>query len=433
MNQFLSLFFFLVLMTSSCVPAQNNANTSKGIFKVYPKEKYVKDLNQLIYLLKENHPIPFEFTNEEDFLTLVTTQRNAIDSTTAIGEFYWICRKIVAAIGCGHTRVTNPRIQFPDSLRFPIQAQFIDSKLFVINSLTNGIYLNKGDEILTINGQNVAKIKAEIFKYLPADGQNQSNKDAIFNRYFNAFLSYHLGLPEKYVLEIVGKEEAITLNQSKVYPSIPTNSLTCEEQLCFKIENEKTAQMTIKGFVFYDRNFGQFKSFIDTSFEQLNQKKIKHLILDLRGNGGGSPLCTSYLLEHLSEKEFPYFMEESFIEPVSPNPNSFKGEVYILMDGFCFSSTPHFLALAKFHKIGTLIGTEAGGTYTCNDNSQTFELPHTKLSLRVARNTFQVAVNGFPKDKGVMPDITISPSLEDLINGKDRVVEFTMEKIDSLN
>ncbi len=82
------------------------------------------------------------------------------------------------------------------------------------------------------------------------------------------------------------------------------------------------------------------------------------------------------------------------------------------------------MALIKYHKIGTLVGSELGCTYTCNDNSVSTFLKHTGNVARVARATFAVAVKDMKADQGVLPDHPVGFSVEDLVNGVDSEMEF---------
>jgi hypothetical protein len=48
------------------------------------------------------------------------------------------------------------------------------------------------------------------------------------------------------------------------------------------------------------------------------------------------------------------------------------------------------------------------------------------------RGTFATAVRGLPDDRGIIPDIIVEPSVKDLINGRDPMMEVAFEMIDSL-
>jgi C-terminal processing protease CtpA/Prc len=111
----------------------------------------------------------------------------------------------------------------------------------------------------------------------------------------------------------------------------------------------------------------------------------------------------------------------------------FEGNLYTLINGNCFSSTGHLCALMKYYHIGKFIGTETDGTYTCNDNSTYASLNNTGIQLKIARNSFSVAVKGIPRFKGISPDFPVENRLEDNIAGRDSVKLFALDLIKNEN
>ena len=178
-----------------------------------------------------------------------------------------------------------------------------------------------------------------------------------------------------------------------------------------------------------------FKSFIDSSFNVIQTKNIENLVMDLCGNNGGDPFCASYLFSYLAPKELPYFPEPygkyaRLAEPLSLPQNNFQGNLFTLIDGSCFSTTGHFCALLKYHKIGKFIGTETGATFTCTGNVRYLNLHHTRLILGTAREQrYSVAVKNMDKKSGVLPDYPVERSQNDLVAGKDTVLNFALDLI----
>ncbi|MFC2083563.1 hypothetical protein ACFLS9_00755 [Bacteroidota bacterium] len=48
----------------------------------------------------------------------------------------------------------------------------------------------------------------------------------------------------------------------------------------------------------------------------------------------------------------------------------------------------------------------------------------------VARDTFTAAVKEIEKSRGISPDIPVQQSVENIINGKDTVLDYTIGFID---
>ncbi|MEM6806671.1 MAG: S41 family peptidase, partial [Bacteroidota bacterium] len=194
-------------------------------------------------------------------------------------------------------------------------------------------------------------------------------------------------------------------------------------------EEANIATLTVRSFYFGDQ-VQSYINFIDSVFKAVNEKQIQHLIVDVRGNGGGPSYTAAHLLRYLAQKPFTYFdketrYEDAFSQPMKPYEHAYKGKIYVLLDEACGSTTGHLLSLLKDQKIGILIGAESGSTYSCNDNSQHFKLSHTGIAYRVARSTFTTTAEGLPKNRGISPDHPVEQSLEDFLINRDTALEFT--------
>jgi len=186
------------------------------------------------------------------------------------------------------------------------------------------------------------------------------------------------------------------------------------------------AVITIKDNNYYE-NIETFTTFIDSCFKRISKDSIGNLILDIRDNAGGDPLSSSYLLSYLEKVPVPYLKNNGGIKQYShltkPIPmtkhNSFKGNLFILINGGCFSSTGHLCSILKYHHLGTFIGEETGGTYECNDAHYAHQTKETHLDVNVANMTFATAVKGMSHEHNILPDYTVKPKIDDIINGKD--------------
>ena len=77
----------------------------------------------------------------------------------------------------------------------------------------------------------------------------------------------------------------------------------------------------------------------------------------------------------------------------------------------------------KYLGVGKFVGTETGGTYTCNDNSGSFSLRNTGLTVRMARNTFAVKVTGIKRFEGIKPDILATATSRDVMGNTDTILD----------
>jgi C-terminal processing protease CtpA/Prc len=348
------------------------------------------------------------------------------------------------------------------------------------NAPTDGTTL-AGQEIQSINGIPASRIVGTLLAAVGADGDVATARDVrISGARFAGNLITLLGLTSPYDLVVAypgsKRQQKVRLNgvalprineASKARypqddPSGPAGTLKFED-------DGKIAQIKILGFggfVDAEKKKG-LREFYKESFETIQAKGSKSLIIDLRGNGGGEDELGQLLVSYLINEPFKYYddlvinaMTFSFGKYTKSNitiperitekradgkvhaighPNwgikqpskpHFTGKVFILIDGGSFSTTSEFLSQAHFHKLATFIGEESGGGYYGNSSGfmPLLTLPNTNLTVRVPLMTYYMAVSGYKQaSHGVIPDYPVPHTIADLIAGKDRDMELALK------
>jgi C-terminal processing protease CtpA/Prc len=128
------------------------------------------------------------------------------------------------------------------------------------------------------------------------------------------------------------------------------------------------------------------------------------------------------------------FRSRRRLQTWKPQRDAFSGQVYVLINGNSFSVTSEFASVAHFHKRATFIGQETGGGYY-GDNSGVFamvKLPHSGLELGIPLVAYYSAVQGYPyPDRGIIPDYTVVPTVEEVLKGHDRALQTALDLIGS--
>lgn len=182
-----------------------------------------------------------------------------------------------------------------------------------------------------------------------------------------------------------------------------------------------------------------FERFLARTFHQLRRMAIEHLIVDVRGNGGGHSGAATALMAYLSPRPFrTYSMiatqvspqikayyhceqvmtascspelrqaplyQQMHTEPTfqAPRLDRFQGRVVLLTDGLTFSSAADFAAMFQDFKVGPVVGATTGGLATGYGDIYTFTLPHTGLQVGVSHKYF-VRANGDRRLRPVTPN-----------------------------
>jgi len=408
------------------------------------KEKYsVKELQedflQFRRHIEEIHPCPYEFTSKESFDKSYEAQYEKIDQPLSLREFYNVLAPLKAKIGCGHAHLDYPEEyrRTVQVYKFPLVLKFLENKCYVTKNLNEHSSLPLYSEILSINEIEIDNLIKTLKSEISADGHNDYSKTSSLENCFQYYYANHFGVPREFEMEFRTEQNGDI--QKAVIPAIPCSAINYSNQepkdLNIQIIPQKNAAvLTINSFVYYEEKNKIFFSFIDRAFGEIKEKNIENLILDLRGNGGGDPFCASYLLAHIEREPYIYFSKPygkyaELSKPLKQADNRFKGELFFIIDGSNFSTTGHFCSILRYHDQGTFIGTETGGTYTCNAAVKVFQLKNTRIGLKIATNSFAAAVDGFPKDRGIIPHHSVRTSIEDLKRNKDTVLDYTLKLI----
>jgi len=180
--------------------------------------------------------------------------------------------------------------------------------------------------------------------------------------------------------------------------------------------------------------FNDFQSF-EHVFRIMKEKNIKKLIIDVRGNGGGNSNPVPELLGILVKEKtlLGSYIEKygpnhaDFTKPIGmyaiPNPSfHFDIPIDVLINRSSYSATSYFAGMIKglpnVRLVGQLTGGGAGGHlgYQLSNGAQ----------LRVSVSDF-LDKEGNTVETGVLPDIFIENTAEDIRIGKDKMLEKAIE------
>jgi hypothetical protein len=229
------------------------------------------------------------------------------------------------------------------------------------------------------------------------------------------------------------------------------------------------AVVTMPGWALFDVKW-DWKARIQAMFEEMAQRGTRALILDLRDNEGGLD-CGNEIAAHLIDKELPVFSEyerwvrfrstpadlnpyldtwdrsfehlgegaddlgngffrlkntEDELRRIAPKAPRFTGRVIVLSGAQNSSATFSFIDLMRRNRLAGVWGEPTGGNQRGINGGSLFfvRLPHSGLEADLP------LVGQFPKspkpDAGLLPDMRIDPTPEDLAAGTDRLLQTAM-------
>jgi hypothetical protein len=469
--------FVLVILTLGLI--QNVCGQDNRI----PKQELIFDYHLFRNALEEAHPGLYRYVSKEKLDSLFTACESKLNAPLTQREFYKFLVPLVDEIQCGHTKLMPiERAGYPyyyhTNRLFPMKLFIDHDRAFVIDFYRIAPGVQKGDEVISINGKPMPEIIHELLGCVFSDGENMTLKYYELNRYFSAYYADFLDVEDSEEKAFsVGvlkdghtsekKIEAVSLEQ------VLATENAAEGAGIFNLsfEENATAILTIPFFWNPEKGPG-FKKFLSESFGEINERNTEHLIIDLRNNEGGKEVYGSLLLSYLMDHEFPYYdyleitqkKSFSFSEyasvplafkflkmlfkqtdsgryewkghkncgPQKPAKNNYKGNVYVMINGGSFSVATEFASVVKSLNRAVFIGEETGGGYYGNTSGffTVVKLPHSDLELGVPLIGFYSKVQPTQyENRGVFPDYEISPSVLGVLSKKDEVLDYVLDII----
>jgi hypothetical protein len=428
--------------------------------KYIPKDTAVRELNFMVKTLENVHPDIYHVISKDSFLLKLEREIETLPERVTELEFHKACARLTSHFRTGHTRPMENLIstKFIFGNAFPVEIKIIDDRLFVINNLTLFSSIPIGSEIIEINNKSINKVIKEWSKLVSYENEafrNYQITKPINIGIWNDFKSYKI----RYIEQNSGKTKEKVVNggiASNMYFFLKSKFQKPQEL----IYRELTPEIGYVGF-FSCMDLKNYENFYKSTFGNLKNNGIKHLIIDIRDNGGGHSRIGAELMQYIFHQ--PHNDLDSAIVKVSNEliatgkvkdklwgkkevepgktftripelrqlkdyPLRYKGNTYLLTNNGTFSAGAGFALAFSCYSEGTIIGEETGGVTVSFGDVHVFKLPNTGLKIMTSwEQAFGSC--GIDNQRGVIPDYIVKNSIEDYINHTDRVLEFTLNLI----
>jgi C-terminal processing protease CtpA/Prc len=482
-------------------PYISNLGNEQPITGQLTTEQKVEDFNYLYNTMKDNFPF-FEVKKRMinyDWLAHKNEFEERIRNTKNDKEFYEELNKIVNLAQNAHTHILEG--SFAEELRTIYEdphSGYSPSRRDILNNEKAIEMLKYWENKLTFYNSYIPIIFRYVEgKYIVLDGNLEEYEiprgailtkvDGIdINQYIkslsdNRYLSYDYKLRQQMLGELTiftdpGSEVKLTL-LSRDNKTI--EAVVSEEQFNSEVYEKYYGNNNEKNYnleILEDNNIAYIKlksMMTPDSFSSDEDGKViyeflqkvvdyPYLIVDIRGNGGGSDgywrnNLVSYLLNkhtyydaHLLYKDSDYikpFIEDRYSlfdakpttqlpdnknyppeaktvlksyvtttnDVVPKNPVKFKGKIYLLVDGEVYSAAESFASFAKSIGWATLVGTTTGGDGIIADPALML-LPNSGIIIRFS-SCMGLNPDGTANEEyHTTPDIYVEQSFEDFID-----------------
>lgn len=483
------------LTISSILFAQQKA--PYDLDKKYSVTELKADLATYKTQLEKVHTGLYVYHTKAEFDAYFQELENSISKPMTDVEFHRLTFPLNKLIANGHTRPI-PSIGYMDGVLFdwkifPFEVYVDKGQLYVLKNLSDDTSIKDGTIIHSINGEKAMDIYNFFVDQIWRDGYNKTAPETDGYEIFNEWYAYLKGLPESFELTIEkpnGKKQSITIAPKTMkamqaikevrYPNTKKDWEDDPNVKALELAIDGTiATMTIRSWSVDDyKEKGQkkFKKFFQQAFEQIENSRVEHLILDFRNNGGGDPVPTIELFTHLYSESFTFYKSATSnigkisdnelygidwfyrtmykagfkkkgdkyepnwliglfgvkgFKPSKPNKTVYNGKVYVLTNASCFSATGEMTSILKSHDRGVFIGEEPGGNPNTNTSGlqAVMTLPNTRNRVVMPFWQWEMNTTFANTGYGVKPDYPVRPSIQDMMDGRDVVMAFTLDLI----
>jgi C-terminal processing protease CtpA/Prc len=484
----LSVALCFLLFLGSCSVGKNRYNPNKK----FSPEQLQQDYELFRNILEESHPSLYWYNPKDSVNYYFEAGASRLKDSLPEYKFRNILSYVLAQIRCGHTsvRASKAATKYSERTRswmFPLNIKAWKDTVIVTSNLSRkDTNVLRGVLLKSIDSKPVSVIIDSMFQHISADGYNTTHKyqtisnSGVFRSMYGSIYGLKSKTPVEYIdtngvtrkTEMGLGTQIIDTARIRRERQHPTPKKEKRKAILQSLRNLRidtslnTAFLEVNTFA----SGNDLRPFFKSSFKKIRKQNVGNLVVDMRGNGGGSVILSNLLTKYISNKPFKiadtlfavkrksryseyeqnYFLNSLFLlflthkksddyyhfthyenKYFKPRKkNHFEGTTYILIGGNTFSAATLFTkALVDQPKV-VVVGEETGGGAYGNTAwlIPDVTLPNTKVRFRLPLFRLVIDKNA-QKGSGVMPEVEAGPSVNAIRKNEDYKMSKVLEMI----
>lgn len=428
-----SVYLLSVILLTACAAPRFHYEGATYL----TQEEALADLDSLVGAMKGIHPDLYANRSEKQFGRDVKRIRNRFAKRDSVSSFdlYTETMELMAAFNEGHLSIVHNAYNRVSGNRYfplPVEVDAATRALTLRKACeVEGVALQVGDEITHINGIRSQRYIQALCRQIAAE-KRFVKYSKLSDGVLNVRMAW-LNPTNDYTLRIRTTDGIRTIRTQGLDAMQLTRQMGQQRMQPYAYELLNDSTML---FHFNACQTKGFKAFAEELFSTARARDIRHLIIDIRNNGGGNSETGDEICRYISDRPFgwishstirisepvrqqrPTTLPDTLIHssPISaeqlmqPYPDSlrFKGKCYLLMSHRTYSSAASFAWEFTRFGMGTAIGEEVGDVAISSGDIIYVKLPHSHLTAIIPYKIFyNYGIREGEPNRGAVPDIVV--------------------------
>ncbi len=430
------------------------------------RQQATEDLDHYNKTLQEVHYNPFLYVDRETYFNKVEALKANLPDSIKTEDFILSLHKLAALKEDSHSypgvfQAELFKEAYEQEGFFPFTTTVYENRLYVPYASGTAFGIPAGAEITSINGTDAAALVTKFQNYIGGLPAYRSEMAARFLPHF-LFLNGIKAPFEIAYTKTNGEKGNSVLEKGVPYiKSLITTMPNLAEGNTYKIAGPGVGYIDFKNM---SGDWQDLSKLLDSAFADFRKNNVAHLVIDLRNNSGGNSMMGEVLFGYITDKKFAlmggkkwkvsdaykasltangntgheYLKQETGtiweLGDCNPQPSrmqtdeKFSGEVYMLTGPFTFSSGNMVADAAKQYGLAELVGEPTGETTNDFGEVFTFRLPNSRILMNTTTSFDLGTACDSSIHSPVIPDVLIPKELSDIATGRDRALEYVLEK-----
>ena len=476
-------------------PASTTASEAHSSLRAVDLQADVEILRRAYETL---HPGLLRYNTPAQFDAAIGALELEFRQDRTLAQAYLAFSAFAATIRCGHTypnffnqskSVAAALFQAP---RLPFYFVWLGDRMIVTRSFTADRRVRVGTEITAINGVAVAAILERLKTVARADGNNDAKRVAYLQvegtSRFEAFdIYWPLFFPSPApVVTLRARGPEGSRGQTVSVPLVPYADRLSVIKVAegasadkdtpiwdFRLLDNSMGYLRMPSWVLYNSNWN-WKASLEETFKALVTSGATDLVIDLRGNEGGSDVgdvIVSHLItapvprqvvtrlvryRRVPDDLAPYLdtwdptfkdwgsaaidstdrfyrlrrdADDDLGGVITPSLPTFAGRVWVLVGATNSSATFEFAQTVRQNQLGTLVGQPTGGNQRGINGGAFFFLRLPRSAIELDLPLIGQFPDGDRPDAGLQPDILVVPTVNDIARGRDAELDAVRTQV----